>query len=92
MHGGGVSHRTVRVTVIGDAHSGKTSLISTAANDTFDSRPPPALPAVKLPREFSPDMVPMIITDTSSRPEDGQALDQAVQQADVVVICFDAQR
>lgn len=86
------SNRLVRVAVLGDAQTGKTSLISTAANDTFDARPPPVLPPVRLPREFSPDMVPMLITDTSSRPEDSMALDQAVQQADVAVICFDARR
>lgn len=85
-------NRLVRVAVLGDAQTGKTSLISTAANDTFDARPPPVLPPVRLPREFSPDMVPMLITDTSSRPEDSMALDQAVQQADVAVICFDARR
>jgi Ras family protein T1 len=81
--------RTVRVAVIGDAQTGKTSLISTAS-DTFDARPPPVLPPVRLPRDFSPDNVPMLVTDTSSRPEDATALDMAVQQADAVVICFDA--
>lgn len=81
---------TVRVAVIGDAQTGKTSLISTAANDTFDARPPPVLPTVRLPRDFTPENVPMLVTDTSSRPEDAQALDQAVLHADAVVICFDA--
>ena len=84
--------QSVRVCVIGDAGTGKTSLISTAANDTFDVRPPPVLPSVRLPREFSPDHVPILLTDTSSNPEDAAALDLAVQQADAVVICFDALR
>jgi len=80
------------VAVIGDPETGKTSLISTAANDTFDARPPPVLPAVRLPPEFTPDHVPMLVTDTSSKPEDGTVLDFVVQQADAVVVCFDARR
>lgn len=82
----------VRVCVIGDAGTGKSSLISTAAADTFDIRPPPVLPPVRLPREFSPDFVAILVTDTSSRPEDTAALDAAVMAADAVVICFDALR
>ncbi|GAX79606.1 hypothetical protein CEUSTIGMA_g7047.t1 [Chlamydomonas eustigma] len=86
------NNRYVRVAVIGDSGTGKTSLISTAANDTFDVRPPPVLPPVRLPPEFSPDHVAMLLTDTSSSPEDATALDLSVQSADAVVICFDALR
>ena len=82
----------MRVCVIGDAGTGKSSLITSASADCFDARPPPVLPPVRLPRDFSPDGVPMILTDTSSRPEDAALLDLAVQQADAVVICFDALR
>ncbi len=85
-------HRLVRIAVIGDASTGKTSLISTAANDTFDARPPPVLPVIKIPPEFSPDHVAMLLSDCSSSPENGNALDLAVQSADAVVICFDALR
>ncbi len=62
----------VKIAVVGDAGSGKTSLISTTANDTFDARPAPVLPPTRLPAERTPDYVPMIVTDTSSRPEDQQ--------------------
>uniref|UniRef100_A0A7R9VF32 EF-hand domain-containing protein n=1 Tax=Chlamydomonas euryale TaxID=1486919 RepID=A0A7R9VF32_9CHLO len=89
--GSGAAH-TVRVCVLGDAQTGKTSLISTAANDTFDERPPPVLPPVRLPRDFSPDGVPMLITDTSSRPEDSAAVELAILHADAIVVCFDARR
>ncbi|KAG1666031.1 hypothetical protein FOA52_006905 [Chlamydomonas sp. UWO 241] len=87
-----VGARTVRVVVIGEPGTGKTSLISTAANDTFDARPPPVLPPVRLPRDFSPDGVPMLVTDVSSRPEDAAQLDLAVLHADAVVVTFDARR
>lgn len=64
--------RVVKIAVVGDSGVGKTSLISTAANDTFDQRPAPVLPPTRLPAEFTPDHVPMVVTDTSSRPEDQQ--------------------
>eukprot|EP00798_Chlamydomonas_sp_ICE-L_P032469 gene32469-17870_t len=82
----------VRIAVVGDEGTGKTSLISTAANDTFDVRPPPVLPPTKLPPEFNQDQTPMLITDTSSRPEDVPVADIVIQQADVVVVCFDPKR
>ncbi len=66
----------VRIAVVGDAGVGKTSLISTAANDVFDGRPAPVLPPTRLPAESTPDHVPMIVTDTSSRAEDQQASDR----------------
>ena len=84
--------RCIQACVVGDADTGKTSLICTAANDTFDSRPPPVLPPTRLHPEFTPDHTPMLITDTSSRPEDQAAVDCVIMQADVVVVCFDATR
>ena len=86
------SNRVVRIVVLGDEGTGKTSLISTAANDTFDIRPPPVLPPTRLPPEFTPDHMAMLITDTSSRPEDMRVADLAIQHSDVVVVCFDARR
>jgi Ras family protein T1 len=62
----------VKIVVCGDPGVGKTSLISTAAKDTFDVRPAPVLPPTRLPAEFTPDHVPMLVTDTPSRPEDQQ--------------------
>eukprot|EP00798_Chlamydomonas_sp_ICE-L_P004285 gene4285-14395_t len=82
----------VRVAVVGDEGTGKTSLISTAANDTFHSRPALVLPPTRLPPEFSLEHTPMLITDTSSRPEDVPVADLVIQQSDVVVVCFDSRR
>lgn len=87
-----MSSREVRVAVVGDAGVGKSSLISTAAKDTFDSRPPPVLPPTRLPAEFSTDHTPMLVTDTSSRPEEQQSVDHVITNSDVVVVCFDATR
>lgn len=86
------SSRPVKVVVLGDAETGKTSLISTAATDTFEVRPPPVLPPTRLPAEFTPDHTSMQLSDTSSRPEDQKVTDVVIQQSDAAVICFDAKR
>jgi mitochondrial Rho GTPase 1 len=79
---------TVHIAVIGDSGVGKTSLITAAATETFPDRPPPVLPPAKLPAETTPEGVPVVITDTSSRQEDKQAFEAAVRSASVIVLCF----
>jgi GTPase SAR1 family protein len=80
--------RVVRIAVVGDEGCGKTSLITAAATETFPDRPPPVLPPAQLPADTTPEGVPVVITDTSSRPEDKQGLERACQDASVVVLCF----
>lgn len=70
---------TVHICVVGDDGVGKTSLITAAATETFPDHPPPVLPPAKLPADTTPEGVPVIITDTSSRPEDKQSLELACQ-------------
>lgn len=82
------SDKTVYITVIGDSHCGKTSLIAAAATETFPDNPPPVLPPAKLPADTTPEGVPVVITDTSSRSEDKEALETACRQASVIVLCF----
>lgn len=79
----------VRIVVIGDGEVGKTSLITAAATETYPDNPPPLLPPTKLPPDATPEGVPLIITDTSSRPEDRQSLEAALQEANVIVLAFD---
>ena len=49
---------------------GKTSLITAAATESFPDLPPPVLPPTRLPAEATPENVPMLIMDTSSRDEE----------------------
>lgn len=70
---------TVHICVVGDDGVGKTSLITAAATETFPDHPPPVLPPAKLPADTTPEQVPVVITDTSSRPEDKQTLELACQ-------------
>jgi Ras family protein T1 len=79
---------TVYITVIGDKDVGKTSLIAAASTETFPDNPPPVLPPANLPANTTPEGVPVVITDTSSRSEDKEALEQACRQASVIVLCF----
>ena len=49
---------------------GKTSLITAAATESFPDLPPPVLPPTRLPAEATPENVPMLIMDSSSRDEE----------------------
>lgn len=69
MAGGGsaAGNNVVRIVVAGDAKTGKSSLIVTAAADNFPTNIPPVLPPTRLPEDLYPDRVPVTIIDTSSR-------------------------
>lgn len=58
---------SVRIVVVGDRATGKSSLIAAAASETFSREVPPVLPPTRLPADFYPDNVPITIIDTSSR-------------------------
>ena len=79
----------IKIAVIGDEHVGKTSLIIAAATESFPERPPPVLPPTRLPPDTIPENLPITVSDTSARPEDRSALEQACGQADVIVLVFE---
>jgi hypothetical protein len=56
-----------QVVVVGDQGTGKSSLITAVATDSFPERVPAVLPPTRLPHDFYPDRVPLVIIDTSSR-------------------------
>ncbi|GLT56271.1 hypothetical protein SLA2020_293230 [Shorea laevis] len=78
----------VRIVVAGDRGTGKSSLIVTAAADTFPTNVPPLLPPTRLPQDFCPDGVPITIIDTSSNPEDRGKLAEELRRADAVVLTY----
>ncbi|KAG6536489.1 hypothetical protein ZIOFF_001547 [Zingiber officinale] len=57
----------VRVVVVGEAGTGKSSLIVTVATESFPENVPHVLPPTRLPSDYYPDRVPITIIDTSSR-------------------------
>ncbi|XP_059652447.1 mitochondrial Rho GTPase 1-like [Cornus florida] len=95
MAGGGSAARAnsggrqpVRIVVAGDRGTGKSSLIVTAAADTFPTSMPPVLPPTRLPDDLYPDRVPLTIIDTSSSTESGGKLAEELKRADAVVLTY----
>ncbi|KAL6547104.1 Mitochondrial Rho GTPase 1 [Orobanche minor] len=93
--GGAVSGATVnavRIVVAGDAKTGKSSLIVSAATENFPINVPPVLPPTRLPEDLYPDRVPVTIIDTSSRTENRGKLIEELTNADAVVLTYACDR
>ncbi|XP_044486643.1 mitochondrial Rho GTPase 2-like [Mangifera indica] len=90
MPGGpGSSARTgVRVVVVGDRGTGKSSLISAVASESVPEKVPPVHPPTRLPLDFYPDCVPVTIIDTSSSLEHKGKLNEELKKADAVVLTY----
>ncbi|CAL9219681.1 unnamed protein product [Arabidopsis halleri] len=82
------SPKPIRIVVVGEKGSGKSSLIMAAARNTFHPNIPSLLPYTNLPSEFFPDRIPATVIDTSSRPEDKGKVVKEVKQADAIVLTF----
>ncbi|KAJ4822637.1 Mitochondrial Rho GTPase 1 [Turnera subulata] len=82
----------VRIVVAGDRGTGKSSLIVTAATDTFPTNVPPVLPPTRMPEDFYPDRVPITIVDTSSKVEDSGKVADELKRADAVVLTYACDR
>ncbi|KAF8401666.1 hypothetical protein HHK36_012612 [Tetracentron sinense] len=85
IHGG---RTNVRVVVVGDRGTGKSSLIMTVAAETFPGNVPPVLPTTRLPADFYPDRVPLTIIDTSSSLENRGKLAEELRRADAVILTY----
>ena len=57
----------VRVVVIGDPGTGKSSLVVAVATEQFPENVSKVMPPTCLPADYFPDRVPITIVDTSSR-------------------------
>nr|XP_043620249.1 mitochondrial Rho GTPase 1-like [Erigeron canadensis] len=83
------THRsTVRVVVIGDSATGKSSLIAAAATDAFPETVAPVLPPTRLPAEYYPDKIPVTVIDTPSSLEGKAKVEDELMCADAVVITY----
>nr|XP_016501670.1 PREDICTED: mitochondrial Rho GTPase 1-like isoform X2 [Nicotiana tabacum] len=78
----------VRVVVVGDRATGKSSLITAAATETFPEEVPPVLPPTRLPADLYPDNVPVTIIDTSSSLESRGKVAEELKRADAVVLTY----
>jgi Ras family protein T1 len=95
MAGGLVGYSTtsgtrtsVRVVIAGDRGTGKSSLIAAAASESFPENVSPVLPPTRLPADFFPDRVPVILIDTSSSLENRVKLNEELKRADAVVLTY----
>jgi Ras family protein T1 len=92
MAGGGAASKgnspAVRIVVVGDRGTGKTSLIVTAAAENFPINPAPVLPPMRLPEDLYPDRVPVTVIDTSSSMEDRVKMADELKRADAVVLTY----
>ena len=63
------SPKPVRIVVVGEKGTGKTSLIIAALNESSQPQPniPPVLPYTTFPSEWFRDPIPATIIDTSSK-------------------------
>ncbi|KAG8061451.1 hypothetical protein GUJ93_ZPchr0003g17457 [Zizania palustris] len=82
----------VRVVVIGDPGTGKSSLVISVATEQFRENVPRVVPPTRLPADYFPDRVPITIVDTSSSPEHKQKLIAECQAADAVVLTYACDR
>uniref|UniRef100_A0A0D6R7H1 Mitochondrial Rho GTPase n=1 Tax=Araucaria cunninghamii TaxID=56994 RepID=A0A0D6R7H1_ARACU len=80
--------KNVRVVVVGDSGTGKSSLIVSVATDSFPEKAPPVVPPTRIPQDYYPDRVPLTIIDTSSRLEDRTKLAAECKKADAIVLTY----
>ncbi|KAJ6412337.1 hypothetical protein OIU84_005405 [Salix udensis] len=78
----------VRIVVVGDRGTGKSSLIAAAATESFSENVSPVLPPTRLPADFFPDRVPITIIDTSANLESRGKLNEELKRADVIVLTY----
>ncbi|KAI3798556.1 hypothetical protein L1987_33833 [Smallanthus sonchifolius] len=93
MAGGGSAEKSsstagVRIVVAGDRGTGKSSLIITAAAESFPTNVPPVLPPTRLPEDMFPEHVPVTVIDTSSSLENRGKLADELKRADAVVLTY----
>ncbi|CAL9135893.1 unnamed protein product [Musa acuminata var. zebrina] len=91
--GGSFLGRTsVRVAVMGEGGTGKSSLIVAVATESFPENVPHVMPPTRLPADYYPDRVPLTIIDTSSRPENKAKLIAECKAADAIVLTYACDR
>ncbi|XP_047163018.1 mitochondrial Rho GTPase 2-like [Vigna umbellata] len=78
----------VRVVVIGDRATGKSSLIAAIATESFAESITPVIPPTLLPPDLFPDKVPLTVIDTSSSLDKQSKRNEELKRADVVVLTY----
>ncbi|KAL5716764.1 hypothetical protein ACHQM5_009887 [Ranunculus cassubicifolius] len=82
----------IRIVVVGDEGTGKSTLIKAVTTDSFHPQLPHTLSISRLPAEFFPDKVPVTIVDTSSSLEKRDTLGKELKLADAVILTYACDR
>ncbi|XP_074574084.1 mitochondrial Rho GTPase 1-like [Curcuma longa] len=85
---GGTEQASIQVVVIGDAGTGKSTLIEAIATESFVAEIPHLLPPVHLPSNSYRYSVPITVVDTSSRPEHKENLIAECKAADIIILTY----
>ncbi|XP_027934645.1 mitochondrial Rho GTPase 2 [Vigna unguiculata] len=80
--------RVVRVAIVGDGGTGKSTLVAAMASESFPKSVPPVLPPTRLPHNLYPDCVPLTLIDTPSSFEKQGARNEELKRADAVVLTY----
>lgn len=84
-----VDDRKVRILLVGDAKTGKTSLILSLVGEEFPDIVPARSEEITIPAEVTPEKVPTFIVDYSSREQTLGTLKEEIRKADVICIVYD---
>lgn len=80
----------VRILVLGDPRVGKTSLVHSLVNDEFDNNLPARMADITIPREATPENIPIFISDYSKQEQSDIELLEAISNANVICVVYEA--
>lgn len=82
--------QTVRICVVGDDSTGKSSLITSLVKDVFvTGKIQPVLPQINLPPTLgTPDNVTTVIVDTSAEPAQRDKLRIEIRKCNVILLVY----
>ncbi|KAM0947780.1 putative small GTPase, EF-hand domain, EF-hand domain pair, EF hand associated, type-1, MIRO [Dioscorea sansibarensis] len=87
-----VGRNNVRIVVVGDQGTGKSSLIVSIATESFPENVPRVMPPTRLPADIYPDRVPITIIDTSASHDNKAKLIAECQLADAIILTYACDR
>ncbi|KAI9592050.1 mitochondrial Rho 1 [Syncephalis fuscata] len=80
--------REVRILVLGDDGTGKSTLIMSLIKETFIPNVQHVVPEVTIPPEITPENVTTHIVDSSARPENKSHLENEIRKAHVICMVY----
>lgn len=81
-------HDDVRILMLGDPGTGKTSLIYTLVNDEYEPNVPPRMANVTIPANITPDNVFINISDYNENEQTYDELRDAIADANVICVVY----